>query len=299
VLTLGVAGASLVLIALRILAIARQPIHLRWELAPVPFERKRGGAGGSYLEDYEWWTKARRHSRTAALLYTASEIFLQRTVWRHNRPLWPLTFIFHIGLYLTAVFALGLTMLAVLLALGLDSLGIAPLREILSVLALSGYLLGGAGAVGLLLKRALDPGLRPFNTIARYINLLLLSAVFLSGLYAWLRSGDYVAEAGRFAYSVITLDPNARVEFSFSFHLAISLLFLLYLPLTDMVHFIAKYFTYHLVRWDDRARDDPMERKLRGLLSQPVSWSASHIRSSSERSWEEIASGESGSEKAA
>jgi nitrate reductase gamma subunit len=299
VLTLGVAGASLVLIALRILAIARRPIHLRWELAPVPYERKKDGAGGSYLEEYEWWTKARRHSTTAALIYTASEIFLQRSVWRHNRGLWPLTFVFHIGLYLTAGLALGLTILAVLMALGLDFLGAAPLREIVSVLALLGYLLGGAGAAGLLLKRALDPGLRPFNTIARTINLLFLGAVFLSGLYAWLRTGDYAAEVGRFAHGVITLDRNATVESSFSIHLAISLLFLLYLPLTDMIHFIAKYFTYHLVRWDDQPQNDPLERKLRGLMSQPVTWSASHIRSSAERTWEEIASAESGSEKTA
>ncbi len=28
---------------------------------------------------------------------------------------------------------------------------------------------------------------------------------------------------------------------------------LAYIPLTHMAHFIAKYFTYHAVRWDDRA----------------------------------------------
>lgn len=297
VLTLGVAGASLVLIALRILAIARQPVHLRWELAPVPYDRGKGGSGGSYLEEYEWWTKPRRHSRAAALIYTASEIFLQRSVWRHNRGLWPLTFVFHIGLYLTAGLSLGLTILAALMVLGLDFLAVTPLREIVSAFALLGYLLGGMGTVGLLLKRALDPDLRPFNSISRYVNLLFLGAVFLSGGHAWLRSEDYVAEVSRFAQGVITLDPNATLGFSFSIHLVISLLFLLYLPLTDMIHFIAKYFTYHAVRWDDRPLNGPLERKLRGLMTQPVTWSASHIHSAAEKNWAEIASAESGREK--
>jgi hypothetical protein len=35
---------------IRTVRIARLPVHLRWELAPIPKDRKRGGYGGSYLE---------------------------------------------------------------------------------------------------------------------------------------------------------------------------------------------------------------------------------------------------------
>jgi nitrate reductase gamma subunit len=292
VLAFGVIGVSSVVIAIRTLAIARRPVHLRWELAPVPRGEGKGRYGGSYLEEYEWWSKARRHSRTAALIYTAKEMFLLRSVWKHNRGLWPLTFAFHYGLYLIAGFTLWLAIHAVLMATGLDFLAVQPLREGVSALALLGYLLGSVGTVGLLLKRALDPHLRPFNTISRYLNLLFLGVVFLSGSYSWLRSGDYVAEVSRFARGLITLDPNATVAFPLSFHIVAAFLFLLYLPLTDMIHFIAKYFAYHAVQWDDRPQNEPMDRELRRLLTQPVTWSASHVGADGQKNWVDIASAE-------
>jgi hypothetical protein len=96
----------------------------------------------------------------------------------------------------------------------------------------------------------------------------------------------------RFVRDLITLDPNPTVAFPLSLHLVISLLFLLYLPLTDMIHFIAKYFTYHAVRWDDRPQNEPMERELRGLLTQPVTWSASHVGADGPKNWVDIASAE-------
>jgi nitrate reductase gamma subunit len=289
---------SLVVTAIRTLAIARQPIHLRWELAPVPHEGK-GGYGGSDLEEYEWWKEPRRRSTAAALAYTAREMFLFRSVWEHNRGLWPLTFALHYGLYGMAGLSVGLAIHAALLGLGQDLLAAKPLRECVAALSLIGYLLGAAGAVGLLLKRRLDPGLRPFTTISRYFNLLLLGVVFLSGSYACLRSGDYTAEVSRFAAGLIGLDPGATVALPLSLHLGVSLLFILYLPLTDMIHFIAKYFTYHTVRWDDRPKNVPMERELKGLLGQPVSWSASHMGAGGRKDWLDIAGADASDEASA
>ena len=34
----------------RTVRLARMPVHLRWELAPIPHEKGRGQYGGSYLE---------------------------------------------------------------------------------------------------------------------------------------------------------------------------------------------------------------------------------------------------------
>jgi nitrate reductase gamma subunit len=223
-------------------------------------------------------------------------MFLFRSVWEHNRGLWPLTFALHYGLYMMAGLSVGLAIHAALLGLGPDLLAAKPLRESVSAIALLGYLLGSAGAVGLLVKRLLDPGLRLFTPISRYFNLLFLGVVFLTGCYACLRSGDYAAEVSRFVDGLISLDPNATVALPLSLHLGASLLFLLYLPLTDMIHFIAKYFTYHTVRWDDRPKNGPMESELNGLLRQPVSWSASHIGSGGRRDWLEIAGADAGDE---
>ena len=98
--------------------------------------------------------------------------------------------------------------------------------------------------------------------------------------------------------SLITLDAGITVAFPLSLHLVISLLFLVYLPLTDMIHFVAKYFTYHHLRWDDEPYDAKMEKKLRGLLSQPVTWSATHVDADGKRDWADVASAEMSDEKA-
>jgi len=295
----GVIGIFLIVVTYRTLAIIRLPVHLRWELAPIPHEKGKGQYGGSYLEEYEWWKKPRRRSRIAPIIYMAKEIFLLRGVWEHNRALWPLTFAFHTGIYLivgmlllsviNAVFVIAEVPLYVLNV----SLGIA------SVFALGGYLLGSLGAIGLILKRAFDSDLRPFNTFATYFNLLLLGAVFISGAYAWFSSPDFASEMSLFIKGLITLDAGVTLTFSLSLHIVISLLFILYLPWTDMIHFIAKYFTYHEIRWNDAPQDEKMERELRGLLAQPVSWSAAHVGADGKKNWVDVTTKKTGDEKEA
>jgi nitrate reductase gamma subunit len=156
---------------------------------------------------------------------------------------------------------------------------------IVSVLALIGYLLGGLGAIGLILKRALDSSLRPFNTFSKYFNLVFLGAIFASGAYAWLSLPGFASEMALFIKGLITLDAGMSASFPLTLHIIISLLFLIYLPFTDMIHFIAKYFTYHEIRWDDKPQDERMKRRLRRLLSQPVSWSATHIKADGRKNW--------------
>ena len=66
--------------------------------------------------------------------------------------------------------------------------------------------------------------------------------------------------------------------------------FFAYMPFTRMMHYVAKYFTFHKIRWDDEPnlRGSKIEKKLQKLFNQPVSWSASHIQSG--KQWREIAS---------
>jgi hypothetical protein len=45
-----------------------------------------------------------------------------------------------------------------------------------------------------------------------------------------------------------------------------------------MIHFIAKYFTYHGIRWDDKPLDEQMGKEVNMLLAQPVTWSAPHAK---------------------
>jgi nitrate reductase gamma subunit len=285
----------LVVATYRTLAIIRLPTHLRWELAPIPHEKGKGRYGGSYLEEYEWWKKPQRRSRIAPIIYMLTEIFLMRGIWKHNRALWPLTFAFHLGIYLTIGMILLSLVSAVLILAEVPSPVLNVFLGIASVLAVAGYLLGSVGAIGLILKRALDSNLRSFNTFTKYFNLVFLGALFISGAYAWLQSGDFASEMSLFIKRLITLDAGITANFPLSLHIVISLAFLLYLPFTDMIHFIAKYFTYHEIRWDDKPQDERMKKELRGLLSQPVSWSAPHIPRG--KTWAEIASEKKSDEK--
>jgi len=297
IFALGTIAISSLLIAHRTWTLVRLPLHLRWELAPVPHEKGKGRYGGSYLEEYEWWNKPRAKSRVSPLMYMASEILLLRGVWRHNRGLWPLSFSLHMGIYLVS------GMLLLLLASAVLSLAEAPpyilhsSLGVASLLALGGYLLGALGCIGLFLKRVFDSSLRPFSTISRYGNLLFLGAVFVSGGYAWIDSADSIPALSLFVKGLITLDSGLTVAFPVALHIVITLLFVLYLPLTDMIHFIAKFFMFHRLRWDDEPQNTRMERELSVLLSQPVTWSAPHVGANGERDWTVVATERTSDEK--
>jgi nitrate reductase gamma subunit len=163
----------LVVTICRILAIARLPVHLRWELAPIP--REKGRWGGSYLEEYEWWKAARKTSAVGPLLYIVKEIFVLRSVWKHNRSLWPFSFAMHMGIYLF----FGALLLHVVLVVRSYELQIATIQvclDVVSTMALCSYLMGAAGTIGLLLKRVFDPNLRWSNGTGTFLNLIFLAA---------------------------------------------------------------------------------------------------------------------------
>jgi nitrate reductase gamma subunit len=288
---IGVFGALAVFLIVtiyRAIALARLPVHLRWELAPIPSEKGKGKYGGSYLEDYEWWKKRRQKSFFAPLKYMAVEIFLLRAIWRHNRALWPLTLSFHTGIYLVFAMLILSIVNAILIITGVPASVLDVFLVITSVVALAGYLLGGLGAISLLLKRTLDANLRPFNSTSKYFNLVFLGAVFVSGAYSWFVLPDFALSLSQFIKGLVTLDAGVTVSFPLSLHVILASLFFLYLPWTDMIHFVAKYFTYHEIKWDDTPKDARMEKELEGLLSQPVSWSAEHVKADGKKSWVDL-----------
>jgi nitrate reductase gamma subunit len=275
--------------AYRILSIIRLPVHLRWELAPIPHEKGKNRYGGSYLEEFEWWRKQRSRSRLAPLIYIVREIFLLRGVWNYNRALWPFSFSLHAGIYLIVITLFLYIINALLMITNVPTSILNVFQNIASVLALAGYLAGGLGAISLILKRRLDSNYRPFTTISMYFRLVFLGAVFISGAYAWFDINGFASEMGHFVKNLITLDGGITASLPLTIHVIISLLFIVYLPLTDMLHFITKYFTYHAVRWNDEPVGEIMDEKLRKLIDQTADWSAPHAGSG--KSWAEIASG--------
>jgi len=56
-----------------------------------------------------------------------------------------------------------------------------------------------------------------------------------------------------------------------------------------MAHYIAKYFTYHSVRWDDTQKNKSMEVHIAECLAYHPTWSGSHFGGEGTKSWAEIA----------
>jgi len=280
----------------RVVTMARLPVHLRWELAPVPHDKGKGTYGGSYLEEYEWWKRKRNTSFFGPLFYMAGEILLLKGVWKHNRSLWPLSMALHGGIYLLTLVLVAHLCLAVLSPAGLPSVS-SVCSQTLSLLSACACILGTAGSGGLILKRIFDPGMRWSNTAAVFLNLILALAVFVSGLLAWSLSPEPVIAANAFVAGLVTISGPANPGLPLSVHVTITLLFVVYLPFTSMLHFAGKYFMYHGVRWNDGPVSERMAEELKRLLSQPVTWSGGRAERNEQKSWAKLTGEETGNEE--
>ena len=94
-----------VAVAVRFFRIQNYPIHLRWEIYPVPHEGKRSEHGGSRMEDVDWWEKPIHVSKITEIKFMLQEMIFIKALFEHNRKLWYRSFPFHFGLYLLGGFA--------------------------------------------------------------------------------------------------------------------------------------------------------------------------------------------------
>ena len=260
---------------------ASAPEHLRWDLYPVAHEpAARRAYGGSHLEEREHWTKPRETSLVGEATAMLEEIVFLRGVWRHNRRVFWGSLPFHWGLYLL----IGVTALLVPAAAGFMP---AWLFWILDLLAFAGGALVFAGAVRLLILRTTDPGLKRYSAPLDRVNLALFAALGALSL-AIPFSGEGMAEVSRAVAAAAVFDASP-VPALVAAHMLLAGLIIGYFPFTRMVHFFAKYFLYHDVRWDDRPLEagSVMERRLRAALDYGVSWSADHVGPG--RTWGEVA----------
>ena len=286
-------GIFAVMFLLRSLKMARQPVHLRWELSPVPHEKGKSHYGGSYLEEFEWWTKPREKSLVTEGIFMFQEILFLKSVWENNRRLWWFSFPFHFGMYMLivagAVFVLG----GLAKTAGLPTPGLGVFQLGVPLVAAVGYGLGTVGAIGLLVARLSDSRLKPFTTPVMLFNLVLLLGVFISGVIA-LATSNYSLGVLGYLKALLTADMSVELSGVLTAHLALAMIFLAYLPFTQMMHFVAKYFTYHQVRWNDEpmTAGSRMERQVVALLGQPVTWSAAHLKADGKKNWVDIATEE-------
>ena len=276
-------------VVLRAAKYARAPMHLRWELYPVPHEKGRA-YGGSYFEEVDWWSRPRETSRTAEILAMLEEMVLIRSLWRHNRPQWYASFPFHFGLYLLIGFIVLMAAAAgAELALGKGHPAETVLGWACVVVGVAGLALASLGTLLLLARRCTNPVLRSASTPMDYFNLAFLLAVFSVAALAWITVDPTFGSLRSYLASLLTLSPSPATHPLIGAEVALVSLFMIYLPFTHMTHFVAKYFTYHQVRWDDRPNlgESGMRAKMMSNLSRPVGWSAPHIQP--DKSWAEAA----------
>jgi len=292
--------ASLALIAGVIFKIRRAatlPMHLRWELYPVPHEPGRARYGGSILEEVNWWTKPRRVNHAGTLRAMMVEILSLKGIFEHNRALWWGSFPFHWGLYIL-VTGLVLNVKIILADLvGLTALT-APAMALVPVLAWLSFILGTVGGIILLGLRLTSRKMRAFNTPGHYFNLLLTLAIFISGLI-WI-AGDaaWPEHACDLLTALIGFRDLPPLSAAGAWHAGLMLFFMAYFPFTHMTHAFMKFFTYHHVRWEDAPNmaGGKMQSRIERLEGQPVSWSAPHVGADGRKTWTQIV-GETGEQK--
>jgi nitrate reductase gamma subunit len=272
----------------RLVRYVRNPMHLRWELYPVAHEGKRASYGGSYMEEVDWWKKPRKISRISELMAMSQEIVLLKAVWDNNRPLWYLTYPFHLGLYLTAAFIalLGLGAIA-----QLAGVAIGPIATLARLIGLAGFILGLIGAVGLFCKRLIDPGMRDYSSFGHFFNLALFIITIGVGILTWLFVDPTFNMARTFMASLISFNLAPIENPLFLVQMLLASLLIAYIPLTHMSHFFMKYFLYHDIRWGDEPTvDNPAtQAKIGVVLNYPVTWAAPHIAGHGRNTWAEVA----------
>ena len=301
----GVQIATYVLVLIFIVAFAskiikylRMPVHLRWELYPLVGESKRPW-GGSYLEEPEWWTKPREEkSFSGEMKFMGKEILFFKEYFDRNKSLWRIVYPFHMGIFLFVGFFVLLLVGALTMEWDVAVSGQSAnvwgklVYYLTLAVGIAALVLGTAGSLGLLARKITDREMSPYTRRIEYVNILLVLAVFLTGLLSWAVVDSTFATAREYVKSLFSFGEIAGVDALIVAHIVLLVLFLAYLPFTNIMHFFAKFFTYHMVRWDDapHLRGSNLERKLQPILQYPVSWSAPHTQSI--KIWSDVAKGD-------
>jgi nitrate reductase gamma subunit len=164
--------------------------------------------------------------------------------------------------------------------------GVYYLTQILGTV---GWVLGIIGAIGLCLSRLFKRELRVTTVLSDYVNLLLLLAVFVAGLWSWYSVDPSYSATRAYVQSWLTLQPAGALPAAMSVQLGLAIALLFYFPFTHMTHMVGKYFTYHRVRWEDEPniRGSKIEQAVQAALGHTIGWSAPHIKTGG--TWAEAA----------
>jgi nitrate reductase gamma subunit len=177
------------------------------------------------------------------------EALLFPSLFRGDRFLWTLAWLFHATLAIA--FVGHLRVLTALLDQALGGLGIGPA----TVGALSTIAGGTAGVLllvalaGFLIRRLVVRRVREISTAPDFLALLLLTAVITSGnLMRWTGAGDHVLEARAWFGSLLSLSPVVPRSGSLLLHAFCAELLILYVAFSKLMHFGGFFLTFALTK---------------------------------------------------
>jgi nitrate reductase gamma subunit len=245
---------------------SRMPLHLRWDLHPLPEEGIQLKTDGK--------SPGKLAIAVAEIRFALREGLLFEQCFKSNRSIWYATYPFHLGVFLSVLWSILLFISSVS---GIGDWWIAKALIIGS--GSIGLILGTVGGLALIGKRLLDSNLRIYTSAREYINLVILLVIFLLGLFTWIGWDSDFALSRQYTRSLVTLSPLPPAEWPFWFTAVILSLFIASLPFASMKHGIAKFFTYHQVRWDNEpnVRGGQLEHRIEKLMTSTMTWSAPHI----------------------
>jgi nitrate reductase gamma subunit len=168
------------------------------------------------------------------LKYMLKEMFTFETLYKFNRRLWFGSFSMHMAM-------VGAALFFILYLGGWSTIFVVQLCLLVLVIAAI-YIIG---------LRIYDKNLRLLSNFEELFNLAFLGGVAALGFAA---SAPHVPGSLRLYFlGLIELHPNTSV-LSTVHILAVFLggLFLIYLPLSKMIHYVSKYFTYHHINWQKK-----------------------------------------------
>ena len=274
--------------------LASSPLHVRWELYPVPHEGVKTVYGGSFMEEKDWWTKPRHVAHLGDVKALLTEVLFLHATFEHNIKLWVRTYPFHVGMYML----MGGTII-VLCAAVAQICGLAPqgglmifVGNVINAMVLVGSVCIITGGLALVQRRRSDPGLRRYSTPEHYFNLLIFVLFGALGLAAWATAPSYFELARGFIYNLLTANFVLPQNSLFVLHLLVGFFLLIWIPMTHMGHVFMKYFTYHDIRWGDEPTtySAKNQEKISEALQYKVTWAASHIAGDgAPKSWVDVA----------
>jgi len=258
-----------VLVVYKFIKVKNLPLNLRWEVYPVPNEtNEKRQYGGSYMEDTDWVKKPRHASKLAELAEIGSEIFFLKRVREHNPyGLWSLSMAMHWGLYILVLW-LGLLVVSNVMP------ALTPLSNWMGGIA---FLLGTFGSIALIIKRVTNSNLRLYTTSIDYFNLMFLVVIFGLGLATWTMDPQ-LAEHQTYINRMFTFDPISISPTVTGMFFALQA-FVIYMPLSKLIHYIMKHFTFTEILWDDafNVKGSEKDGQILRQLSYMVDWAAPHI----------------------